>query len=110
MSKTELIGSDNRYVVIRGWFGMGQWKGWEVWTFSFKVSKSWVCNVQCDCSQWYTIYLVVAKRTNIANPHHKGKKQFYKFVWWQIIVRLKVVIISQCLQVLNHYDVHLKLT
>lgn len=51
-------------------------KGQEVWTFSFKVNKSWVCNVQCgDCSQWYTIYLVVAKKINIANPQKMWNKK-----------------------------------
>lgn len=50
-------------------------------------------------------HLKVAKRVNPKNSHHKEKN--CHCVWEWMVTSL--VIISQCIQITNHYPVHLQI-
>ena len=57
---------------------------WEEQTSSYKISKSWGYNVQLG--EYIQAFCV-------------------NFVKWQIVTRLTLVIILQCMQILNKYVV-----
>ena len=60
--------------------GCGDWRvgkmgeeGQDVQTSSYKINKSWECNVQCgNCSpKHYSAYFKIVKRVNFKSSHHK---------------------------------------
>ena len=61
-----------------------------------------VAKSQTQLSDWTEL-----KRINPTSLHHK--KHFCNYVEWQMLTRCIVVIISQYIQILNLYAVHLKL-
>ena len=71
------------------------------------INKSWGCNVQHGDCTW-TAYLKVAERLNLKSSDHK-KRNFSTYVWWWMLTRCTVVIISQSIQIMNHHIAHLKL-
>ena len=50
----------------------------------------------------------VAERVELKSAHHK-KRKLCNYVWWWVLSRLTVVLISQYVQILNHFAVYLKL-
>ena len=50
-------------------------------TFSYKINKSWVYNLQLDTynERCYILYADVIKRINPKSSHHKKKFFFYVF-------------------------------
>ena len=51
--------------------------GQKIQTSSYKINKSWACNVQHDdySQQYCTVYLKVAKRGDLKSSHHKNNME-----------------------------------
>ena len=55
------------------------------------------------------MYLKVAKRVDLKSPHHTTHKRCHSVIWWTWD-GLIMVIVSQYIQILNHYVAHPKWT
>ena len=72
---------------------------------SYKMNKSWGCNEQHGkCRNNTVLYIWKLLRVDLKNSHHKKK-----ILWWWMLTRVTVVIVPQCIHILNHYAVHLEL-
>ena len=80
----------------------------------YKINESWGWNIQHgdDGQQCWIAYVKVAKRIDLKSSQCKKKTFFFwygNYMWEWMLTRLTVVIISQFIQIANHYGTQLKL-
>ena len=87
------IGEEYKYVVARGMSHRGRREideeDCELQTFSYKMDESLVWKAKCG---------------------EYSKSLCNIFVWWQMVARLTMVILSKCIEILNHYVAFQELT
>ena len=85
-------------------------KGQKLQTSSYKISKAWGCNRHIATIVNNTALHIWMLLTECILIVLITRKQFFcNYVWWWMLTRLTVLIISQYIQILNHYIIYLGL-